>query len=211
MRRDRAISILRSAAIAASAVVFSGASSAAETPADGLRPVKSFASIRDERERSAALFIEAGKVLQHPRCLNCHPVQQQPTQGDDLHTHDPPVHAGLTGHGVASLPCQSCHGTSNVATLSAPIRTIPGDPHWALAPVSMAWQGKTLGEICAQVQDPRRNGGRTLAQIHEHMAVDHLVGWAWHPGEGREPAPGTQKRFGELIAAWIATGAHCPR
>jgi hypothetical protein len=29
-------------------------------------------------------------------------------------------------------------------------------------------------------------------------------------GSGRKPAPGTQKAFGELIAAWIETGAACP-
>jgi hypothetical protein len=42
------------------------------------------------------------------------------------------------------------------------------------------------------------------------VSTDHLVGWAWHPGEGRRPAPGTQDVFGDLIGAWIATGAECP-
>ena len=42
------------------------------------------------------------------------------------------------------------------------------------------------------------------------MAEDSLVGWGWQPGAGREPAPGDQATFGELIAAWIDTGAHCP-
>jgi hypothetical protein len=37
-----------------------------------------------------------------------------------------------------------------------------------------------------------------------------LVGWAWHPGAGRRPAPGTQERFGEIIEAWIETGSECP-
>ena len=31
------------------------------------------------------------------------------------------------------------------------------------------------------------------------------------PGGTREPAPGTQEQFGALIAAWIETGAACPR
>jgi hypothetical protein len=42
------------------------------------------------------------------------------------------------------------------------------------------------------------------------MAYDALVGWGWHPGGTRTPAPGTQKQFGELVAAWIQTGAACP-
>jgi hypothetical protein len=74
----------------------------------------------------------------------------------------------------------------------------------------MAWQGKSIAEICTQIKDPARNGDRTLAKIHEHIADDTLVGWAWHPGPGRKPAPGTQRRAGELIAAWIDTGAACP-
>jgi len=37
------------------------------------------------------------------------------------------------------------------------------------------------------------------------------VGWAWHPGEERSPAPGTQAQFGALIRAWISSGAHCPQ
>jgi len=74
----------------------------------------------------------------------------------------------------------------------------------------MAWQRKSLREICLQLKDGTRNGGRSLSQIREHMAKDSLVGWAWHPGEGRSPAPGTQAQFGALIRAWIVTGAHCP-
>ena len=58
----------------------------------------------------------------------------------------------------------------------------------------MAWQGKSLGQICEQIKDRKRNGGKSLAQIHEHMAHDTLVGWGWAPGGDREPAPGTQER-----------------
>lgn len=47
-----------------------------------LQPAPSIATINDERERSVALFTEAGKVIQSPRCMNCHPVEQRPTQGD---------------------------------------------------------------------------------------------------------------------------------
>ena len=42
------------------------------------------------------------------------------------------------------------------------------------------------------------------------MANDSLVGWAWAPGFGRAPAPGTQKELGALLEAWIKTGAVCP-
>ncbi|HEU4534897.1 MAG TPA: hypothetical protein VFS00_12295 [Polyangiaceae bacterium] len=42
------------------------------------------------------------------------------------------------------------------------------------------------------------------------MAEDVLVGWGWAPGPGRQPVPGTQRAFGELIRAWIDAGAACP-
>ena len=54
------------------------------------------------------------------------------------------------------------------------------------------------------------DGHRTLAQIHEHMGRDDLVGWAWHPGGGRTPAQGTQTQLDALLAEWIGTGAACP-
>jgi len=34
----------------------------------------------------------------------------------------------------------------------------------------MAWEGKSPGEICAQLNDRNRNGGRDLALLHEHRA-----------------------------------------
>lgn len=177
---------------------------------DALQPVSAFTGIRDRRERSAALFTEASRVLQHPRCLNCHPQGRMPTQGDDLHPHVPMMQATDVGHGVPALQCNTCHSATNVATQVASVRSMPGHAHWMLAPAAMAWQGLTAAQVCAQIKDPARNGGRSLAAIHEHLAEDSLVGWAWHPGEGRTPAPGTQHEFGELVAAWIETGAVCP-
>jgi hypothetical protein len=80
---------------------------------------------------------------------------------------------------------------------------------WHIAPIEMAWAGKSLREICEQIKDPKRNGGKSMEQLVEHMAEDTLVGWAWAPGVGREPAPGSQKEFGELIRAWVESGAAC--
>jgi hypothetical protein len=60
------------------------------------------------------------------------------------------------------------------------------------------------------MKDRARNGGRDLTLLHEHIAKDDLVAWGWDPGRGRMPAPGTQARLGQLIQAWIDTGAHCP-
>ncbi|PZQ57775.1 MAG: Isoquinoline 1-oxidoreductase subunit [Phenylobacterium zucineum] len=202
---------LRNATIAVVGLASVAGLAVAAAPTDrSLKRPEDFRQIADPKARSAAMFTEAGRVLQHPRCMNCHPQGRSPTQGDDLHPHVPFIAAGDGGHGSRALSCSTCHQAQNVSTQGASIATIPGHPHWTLAPASMAWQGRSLAEICAQIKDPGRNGGRTLKQIHEHMADDSLVGWAWRPGAGRTPAPGTQAAFGDLIAAWIATGAACP-
>ncbi len=170
-----------------------------------LKPAGDFAGIADPAERSRALFAEMGKVIESPRCQNCHPVGQRPSQGDDMHPHLPMVFRGSDDSGAVGMRCATCHQTANFQPAG-----VPGAPKWHMAPVEMAWQGKSLGQICEQIKDPARNGKRSLAQIHDHMANDELVGWGWHPGGTRTPAPGTQKRFGELVAAWIKAGAGCP-
>jgi hypothetical protein len=170
-----------------------------------LRPVASFADIADTQARSVALFEEAGKVLQHPRCMNCHPVGDRPRQTDRMRLHQPLVVRGKDGHGAPGMACVTCHGGANFD----PSR-VPGDPHWHLAPASMTWEGKSLGQICTQLKDPQRNGGRDIAAILKHVVTDSLVKWAWAPGPGRTPAPGTNAEFGALLEAWAAGGAHCP-
>lgn len=169
----------------------------------------SFDNIADNDARAAALFEELAKVFTHPRCLNCHPVNGGPRQGDLMSEHQPPVVRGPADMGATGMECNTCHGEANVEYAGAD-GAIPGHLPWAMAPVSMGWIGKSVSEICEQVKDPERNGGRTLAEIHEHNAEDGLVGWGWEPGEGRTPAPGTQEQFGRLTQAWIDAGAACP-
>jgi hypothetical protein len=177
----------------------------ARATAAELRTPSAFASIADQRARAIALFEEAGKVLTHPRCVNCHPAGDRPLQTDRMRLHQPLVVRGTDGHGAPGLACNTCHGAANYD----PAR-VPGHPEWHLAPASMAWEGRSLGEICEQIKDPARNGGKDMAALLHHMAEDGLVGWGWSPGAGREPAPGTQAGFGALMRAWAEAGAHCP-
>jgi hypothetical protein len=170
-----------------------------------LRDPQSFGTIADTRARSLALFEEAGKVLQHPRCVNCHPPDDRPRQGMTSKLHQPAAVRGIGDHGVAAMTCDACHHEENYD-----VARVPGNPAWRLAPAEMPWLGKSLGEICTQIKDRERNGGRSLDEIADHASNDSLVGWGWAPGAGREPAPGTQKQFGALIRAWIDSGAVCP-
>ena len=195
-------------AVSLAALPVAVATSAQQEP--GLKPVSAFDGIADRQARSVAIFEEMGKVLTHPRCMNCHPRTDRPNQGEMQQPHNPPVTRGADGHGAPGLECATCHGPSNVAFANGQ-GSMPGHPEWHLAPASMAWEGKSLGAICEQIKDRRRNGGKSLAQIAEHNAHDGLVGWGWNPGPGRAPAPGTQAQFGALSRAWVASGASCPK
>ena len=68
---------LLSRALAASAVL-----AATPAPAADMRSASDFAGIADPAERSRALFAESGKVIPHPRCVNCHPAGDRPLQDD---------------------------------------------------------------------------------------------------------------------------------
>jgi hypothetical protein len=170
-----------------------------------LRETAAFAAIEDKAERSRALFVEASRVLLHPRCANCHPSGDVPLQGMEMRPHEPPVTRGPENTGVVGMECGGCHQDRNLQ-----LARIPGAPSWHIAPREMAWVGKSPKQICEQLKDRTRNGDKTLAQLVEHNSHDQLVAWAWQPGHDREPAPGTQERFGAIVAAWVDTGAECP-
>lgn len=195
--------------VAFGAVVASGQAAAPTTAPmadpDKLAAPADFAGITDPQKRSAAYFTELGKVLTSRRCLNCHPAGDRPKQGDDGHLHQPPVFRGADGFGLDSLRCTICHANGNFA----PGR-MPGHAIWHLAPREMAWEGRTVSQICEQIKDPKRNGNRTPHDLVEHIGKDTLVGWAWNPGFGRKPAPGTQAQAGALVEAWADSGAACP-
>ena len=194
--------------LASSATVLAlGAVVSAREPdaAQKLKPVSAFDAIADKQERAVAIFNEAGKVIQHPRCVNCHPAGDRPLQGEDGHPHQPLVVRGADNFGAIGMRCTTCHGPANFDPGG-----VPGNPKWHLAPIEMAWVGKSLGEICTQIKDKERNGGMSMEELIHHMAEDELVGWGWNPGAGRQPVPGTQKEFGALIKAWVENGAACP-
>lgn len=171
-----------------------------------LRAPDAFANIADREDRARALFLEASRVMFHPRCVNCHPAGDSPAQGDQGRVHDPPVVRGPHDEGIPGLQCSSCHQDRNVE-----LARVPGAPKWHLAPLTMSWVDKTPHTLCEQLKDRKRNGDKTLEQIVAHTAHDQLVAWGWSPGHGRAPAPGTQQQFGALMKAWLNDGAACPR
>jgi hypothetical protein len=158
-------------------VAVAGSISGSAQPSNTLQLPSAFAAISDPAERSRAIFAEAAKVLTHPRCMNCHPATDRLLQGNDRHPHQPVA--------TRQTSCVTCHTDRNFTLHDrASYRSIPGHLRWMAAPIEMAWEGKSIGEICRQIKDPERNGGRNLSLLHEHLAHDDLVAWGWQPGEG---------------------------
>src|SRR6266446_9398714 len=87
---------------------------------DTLATPESFASIADPAARSAAMFIELGKVLTNPRCVNCHPAGDHPRQGEQGRLHQPPVERGADGHGLPAMRCSIWHQQANFDPASVP-------------------------------------------------------------------------------------------
>ncbi|MEM0929156.1 MAG: hypothetical protein AAGI89_07685 [Pseudomonadota bacterium] len=155
------------------------------------------------------------EVFSHPRCANCHvPADNRPrwsgasyqlTEGEWAY-HGMNVDGGDSRDGRDSMPCSTCHATSNSELPHGP----PGAPHWALAPVEMVWWEQSSRQICEQIKDLDRNGGRSLDEVAAHIDHDALVHWGWEPGPGREPAPHSVEETVASFTAWAEAGAPCP-
>ncbi|CCV11022.1 hypothetical protein [Mesorhizobium sp. STM 4661] len=180
-----------------------------------------FASAQEDRAKPSAMA-DAAKglaewdkiqaVFSHPRCAGCHVADDRPRWsgahygGTRVHAFNVQRGAGGSGFGNPGLRCTTCHFSSNSNVLHGP----PGAENWHLAPVEMAWFGQSSAQICAQIKDPARNGGRSLRDVALHVRNDRLVGWGWAPGKDREPAPGSAEETYQAIENWMAAGAPCP-
>ena len=159
---------------------------------------------------SLQFYKQMHAVLSHPRCVNCHPKDDTPKQGLDGHVHSPPITRGPQGMGPTGLPCSACHNDANFD----PGR-VPGAPNWHLAPASMAWEGKSAGELCRAMTDSSKNGNRNLQATVKHLTDDKLVAWGWEPGidvygKPREPVPRPKIEFDRIVTAWPKSGGACP-
>jgi cytochrome c5 len=155
-----------------------------------------------------AAFLDVYKVLMHPRCMNCHPSGDAPLQGDDSHVHVQNVKRGEDGKGKYALKCTNCHQDTNLAGENMP----PGNPTWHLPrkDLPLVFQGKSTRELADQLKDPRRNGGKTLEQLLEHVTHDKLVLWGWEPGDGRTKPPLSHDEFAKRFREWVEKGAASP-
>lgn len=162
----------------------------------------------EQIEASRNAFATVAKVLMHPRCSNCHPTDNVPTQTMKQRPHKMNISRLSVESG---MPCRTCHQEQNSEAVGVPGGP-PGAPHWGLPPKEFPapFQGHNDNSLCEQLKDPKQNGNRTLSAIHHHLIHDPLVLWAWNPGGQREKPPVAHK---ELVAAsevWVLGGGACP-
>ena len=159
---------------------------------------------------SEEAFHKMMDVITHQRCMNCHPTDNIPKQGDDRHPHYFGIARGYDDMGFEATNCNTCHQSEN-NTYSG----VPGAPHWSLAPASMGWQGLSSIEIAERLLDRGMNGNRSHKELIEHMTEDELVLWAWNPGVDangiqRELPPVSKEEFKKAVEDWFNNGAVIP-
>lgn len=160
-----------------------------------------------EKMTSEEAFDKMMDVLTHQRCMNCHPSDNVPKQGEDSHAH----YFDIDRMNVATATnCNTCHQASN--NLSS---GVPGAPDWSLAPHTMRWEGLSRIEIAQSMMDKSRNGGRSAEDIMHHLTEHELVLWAWEPGVDaagtpRELPPVSKEDYIEAVKLWIEEGAVIP-
>jgi mono/diheme cytochrome c family protein len=146
-------------------------------------------------------------VLQHPRCMNCHPAGDRPLQYDNGQIHIMNVQRGDDDRGRAGMRCITCHGTGN---LNAPMLPPGADAEWQLAPKSMVFEGVSKSDMARMLLDPERSH-MTKDELIEHVSHDALVMWGWNPGPGRNPVSVPHDEFVKAFKDWINAGAPVPQ
>lgn len=203
------------AIILALALAFTASPVFAETkPAEITVPEDGSISRSDGLEAFARIY----EVASHPRCANCHVGEDGvPMWSGDYYggtfPHGMNVNAGESRMGIETLPCGTCHRVSEDFAIDAHAPPRAG-LDWRLPPPEFQWFGKSPAQICAQLSDPDRNGGRTFVELAEHLVDDagHLgfVLWGWEPGGDRAPAPHSLQQHVNDVLAWGAAGMPCP-
>lgn len=167
------------------------------------------------RDEGLAAWDRIFEVASHPRCSNCHvgadniPMWSGPSYGPEPRPHGMNINAGDSRIGAETLSCQTCHAYRETGGNDAPHMAPQVAMNWRLAPVEAHWFGRGSDDICNQLRDPERNGGRDFLEIASHLDHDLILHWAWNPGGGREPAPYSLQEHVNDVLAWGVAGYPC--
>lgn len=163
---------------------------------------------------------------------------QRPMVGDDSHIHPMNISSvhnlilKVEGKGFVESPnsnqpisCRGCHRDVNATAKGMP----PGAANdlmpgfvWHMPPPTMILtKDMSPQTLCDNWLNPIKNsflaqrGGRDdmvtfKKEFVHHVSDDPLVIWAWQPGPGRQPVPGSHDDFVRAMKLWIDAGAKCP-
>ena len=149
--------------------------------------------LRRDRRRRGALGGHVHRARQgaDPSALRQLPSGRRPPAPGRRGPAAPAAGRARRGRSWRCEPCAARSATRRPTSIPA---ACPATPEWHLAPREMAWEGKTLGEICAQIKDPARNGGRKsledLDPSHRHRHAGRL-------GLGARVRPHARSRHAE--------------
>jgi len=167
-----------------------------------------FAEAKGDNAASVSAFLKAYPVFLDPRCVNCHPMGDQPLQGNNGRPHAMNVRRGPEGMGKNGLWCVTCHQSEGVPGPHMP----PSAPGWELPPedTPMVFENQSPRKLCEHLKDPAQNGGRSPEEVVDHVKEAPLVLWGWNPGEGRTPVAIPHQEFVKTMSEWARNGASCP-
>ncbi|CAM1364700.1 hypothetical protein [Tenacibaculum xiamenense] len=172
------------------------------------RKISSAKKINNEETHEA--FNKMMDVLTHKRCVNCHPSDNVPKQGEDSHPHYFGMTRGENNMGYQATKCTTCHQNENNN-----FSGVPGAPEWSLAPQSMHWEGLSRVEIAKSMLNRENNGNRSHEEVMHHLTEHALVLWAWTPGVNangipREQPPVPKDEYIKAVKKWFKNGAIIP-
>jgi hypothetical protein len=165
-------------------------------------------ALADPADDGKKAFVDVARVLQSPRCQNCHPNGDRPRIGDNGKSHHAEVRRGLERVGMS---CQTCHRTTSTSA-SRQVGGPPAVKNWHLPPEEhpMVFEGKTVTQLCEQLKDPAQNGGKDAAALLQHVSHDDLVLYGWNPGGKRTLPPLSHEKFVAQFSTWTQAGMPCP-
>lgn len=165
------------------------------------------------RDAGLAAWDRIYAVASHPRCTNCHVGADAVPMWQGLgyknaRAHGMGIVAGDSRIGAETIPCRTCHVTSD-----RPNTIAHGAAHileaWRLPPLELAWLGEDAASLCAQLRDPDRNDGNDIAGLVEHVTASPFVAWGFNPGSGRTRPPGDVASLAADLSLWGNAGTPC--
>ena len=204
-------------ALASAFLIAAGAAFAQTTDSEQAQEAEQPAAPVLSRQEGLEAWARIHEVVSHPRCSNCHagpdnrPMWSGPSYGK-ARFHGMNINAGESRIGAEAIACATCHTTlsnarENANTMPHAAPRVAAD--WRMAPVEAHWFGRSGVEICNQLRDPERNGGRTYQELAEHLDHDVILHWAWSPGGNREAAPYSLEEHVDDLLTWGAAGMPC--